>query len=176
MWEVVKVAIVSLVIILPIRYFLVQPFYVKGASMEPNFHDHDYLLIDELSFRFREPQRGEVVVFRYPRDPSNYFIKRIIALPGERLVVADERVYISSDNGQQIEYEEPYLAEWIKTTGSLDITLTSTQYFVMGDNRPASLDSRSFGPIERKAIIGRVWVRAWPINRWSVYATEPMKP
>ena len=96
LWEVVKVALVSLAIILPIRYFLVQPFYVKGASMEPNFYDHDYLLIDEISFRFRAPDRGEVVVFRYPRDPSNYFIKRVVALPNERVAIIDEKLYISS--------------------------------------------------------------------------------
>lgn len=176
LWEVVKVAVVSLAIILPIRYFLVQPFYVKGASMEPNFYDHDYLLIDEISYRFREPERGEVVVFRYPRDPSNYFIKRIVGLPNERLVIKDDKLYISTAGGQQIEYSEPYLGEWVKTVGSLDVTLGPDQYFVLGDNRHASLDSRSFGPIDRRAIIGRVWIRAWPIDRWMVYASDPLNP
>lgn len=176
LWEVVKVALVSLVIILPIRYFLVQPFYVKGASMEPNFYDHDYLLIDEISFRTRTPSRGEVVVFRYPRDPSNYFIKRIIGLPNERLVINEDKLYISSATGESVEYQEPYLGEWIKTVGSLDVTLSKDQYFVMGDNRGASLDSRSFGPIDRKAIVGRVWVRAWPWDRWAVYASESLTP
>jgi signal peptidase I len=176
LWEVVKVALVSLAIILPIRYFLVQPFYVKGASMEPNFYDHDYLLIDEISFRFREPQRGEVVVFRYPKDPADYFIKRIIGLPHERLLVHDDKLYIASTGGEPVEYSEPYLGEWIRTSGSLDVTLGANQYFVLGDNRGASLDSRSFGPIDRKSIIGRVWVRAWPIDRWAVYASEPLRP
>ncbi len=176
LWEVVKVALVSLAIILPIRYFLVQPFYVKGASMEPNFYDHDYLLIDEISYRLREPDRGDVVVFRYPRDPSNYFIKRVIGLPGERLVVNEDKIFISAPSGEQVEYHEPYLGEWIKTIGSTDITLGDRQYFVLGDNRGASLDSRSFGPIDRKAIVGRVWVRAWPLDRWAVYAFEPLSP
>src|SRR3989344_901623 len=77
-WELVKVVLISLAIIIPIRYFLIQPFYVKGASMEPNFEDHEYLIIDELTYRFRNPQRGEIVVFRYPLKPTDYFIKRII--------------------------------------------------------------------------------------------------
>ncbi|HLD69247.1 MAG TPA: signal peptidase I, partial [Candidatus Omnitrophota bacterium] len=81
-WETVKVVVISLAIIIPVRYFLIQPFYVKGASMEPNFYDQEYLIIDEISYRFREPQRGEIVVFRYPRDPASFFIKRIIGLPG----------------------------------------------------------------------------------------------
>ena len=176
LWEVVKVALISLAIILPIRYFLVQPFYVKGASMEPNFYDHDYLLIDELSYRFRLPGRGEVVVFRYPRDPSNYFIKRIIGLPNERVVVRDNELYLGSVNGELVRYEEEYLGEWIRTVGSLDVTLGSNQYFVLGDNRSASLDSRAFGAIDERVIVGRVWVRAWPLERWAVYAGEPVAP
>ena len=80
--ELVHVVVISLAIIIPIRYFLIQPFYVKGASMEPSFYDHEYLIIDEISYRFREPQRGDVVVFKYPNDPSQYFIKRIIGMPG----------------------------------------------------------------------------------------------
>ncbi len=174
LWEVVKVALVSLLIILPIRYFLVQPFYVKGASMEPNFYDHDYLLIDEISYRFRQPTRGEVVVFRYPRDPSNYFIKRIVGLPNERLVIEEGKLFISSATGEPVEYQEDYLDEWVQTVGSLDVTLSAEQYYVLGDNRGASLDSRSFGPLNRRSIVGRVWVRAWPLDRWAVYASEPI--
>ena len=75
-WEIVKVVSISLVIILPVRYYLIQPFYVKGASMEPTFHDHEYLIIDEISYRFNSPERGQVVVFRYPRNPQEYYIKR----------------------------------------------------------------------------------------------------
>src|SRR3989344_1293745 len=82
-WEIFKVVVISLVIIIPIRYFLIKPFYVKGASMEPNFHDYEYLIIDEISYRFNQPARGEVVVFKYPFDQSQFFIKRIIGMPGE---------------------------------------------------------------------------------------------
>lgn len=175
-WEVVKVALVSLAIILPIRYFLVQPFYVKGASMEPTFYDHDYLLIDELSYRFREPTRGEVVVFHYPRDRSSFFIKRLVALPGERVVVKDSQVMVGPPQGELAVISETYLGEWIRTNGNLDLTLASDEYFVLGDNRGASLDSRSFGPLKQEEIVGRVWVRAWPLDDWSVYAGAPGLP
>jgi signal peptidase I len=175
-WEVLKVALISLAIILPIRYFLVQPFYVKGASMEPNFLDHDYLLIDELSYRLREPVRGEVVVFRYPRNPSEYFIKRVIGLPGEHVVVKDNGVYVGQVGQEPTELPETYLGEWIRTVGSQDITLGTQEYFVLGDNRSASLDSRAFGPIKRSDIVGRAWLRAWPFDRWKYYQPDFLAP
>ncbi len=175
-WEVLKVALVSLAIILPIRYFLVQPFYVKGASMEPNFLDHDYLLIDELSYRFREPVRGEVVVFRYPRNPSEYFIKRVVGLPGERVVVKDNGVYVGQAEQEPAELPEMYLGEWIRTIGNQDVSLGDDEYFVLGDNRVASLDSRAFGPIVRGDIVGRAWLRAWPFDRWAYYEPDALVP
>ncbi len=173
-WEVIKVAVVSLAIILPIRYLLVQPFYVKGASMEPTYLDHDYLLIDELSFRFREPSRGEVVVLRYPRDPGEFFIKRIVGLPGERVVVQGGRVLIGTPGHEPVPLAEPYLPADHQTNGNVDVTLSDGQYYVFGDNRSASLDSRSFGPITSRAIIGRTWVRAWPPKRAAVFPTQPL--
>lgn len=175
-WEVIKVALLSLAIILPIRYFLVQPFYVKGASMEPTFLDHDYLLIDEISYRFREPHRGEVVVFHYPRDPKQYFIKRVIGLPGDRVVVRDGEVWLGENSGELELYKESYLGEWVRTQGQtpsyLDVVLKPQQYYVMGDNRSASMDSRSFGPIEKSEIIGRIWIRGWPFDRWTIFNTN----
>src|SRR3989344_5446608 len=96
-WELVKVVLISLAIIIPVRYFLIQPFYVKGASMEPNFQDHEYLIIDEISYRFRTPERGEVIVIRNPQDRSEFFIKRIIGLPGETIQIDNDRVTITSD-------------------------------------------------------------------------------
>src|SRR3989344_8898539 len=86
-WETIKVVVISLAIILPIRYYLVQPFFVKGASMEPSFEDGDYLLINEISYRFSAPERGDVIVFRYPKDRSQFFIKRIVGLPGETVEI-----------------------------------------------------------------------------------------
>jgi signal peptidase I len=173
LWEVIKVAVLSLAIILPIRYFLVQPFYVKGASMEPNFVDHDYLLIDELSYRFREPARGEVVVFRYPRDPRQYFIKRVVGLPGDRVVIRDGAVWVGEGGGELSQVSEPYLEGTVKTQSESpnndDVVLLPGQYYVLGDNRPQSLDSRSFGAVSGNELIGRIWVRGWPFNRFTVY-------
>src|SRR3989338_3890002 len=91
-WEIFKVVVISLAIIIPVRYFLIKPFYVKGASMEPNFHDYEYLIIDELTYRFNEPQRGDVVVFRYPLDRGQFFIKRVVGLPGETITIGNGQV------------------------------------------------------------------------------------
>ena len=168
--EVIQVVVISAAIIVPIRYFLVQPFYVKGASMEPNFYDSEYLIIDELTYRFRQPERGEIVVFRYPRDPSQFFIKRVIGLPGETVEVTDGKVIIYNDvqpNGTVL--QEEYISH-IATQGKKKITLGDKEFFVMGDNRNESLDSRSFGPINDTAIVGRVWVRGLPLSRVSLFS------
>src|SRR3989338_3049804 len=110
-WETAKIIIISLAIIIPIRYYLVQPFFVKGASMEPNFYDGDYLLIDEISYRFNEPERGEVIVFRYPENPSQYFIKRIVGLPNETIEIKNDQVTIyGKDYKQGLTLGDDYLA------------------------------------------------------------------
>lgn len=161
---------ISLAIILPVRYFLIQPFYVKGASMEPNFYDHEYLIIDELSYRFRQPDRGEIVVFRYPNDPKQFFIKRVIGLPGETVEVAGGVVKIYNDrNPNGILLDETQYLDQDFTATTRTVTLKSNEYFIMGDNRVASLDSRYFGPIDSSAIVGRVWLRGWPLDRWKVF-------
>ena len=159
--EVGKIVIVSLAIIIPIRHFLIQPFYVKGASMEPNFEDHEYLIVDEITYRLREPARGEIVVFRPPTSTNQYYIKRIVGMPGEEVSVKGERVYI---NGKLLD-EGGYLPSGLATYGEGVVALKSNEYFVMGDNRTASLDSRSFGPIMRDDILGRTVFRGWPYNR-----------
>jgi signal peptidase I len=168
--EMIQVVAISLAIIIPVRYFLIQPFYVKGASMEPNFFDHEYLVIDELSYRFHDPQRGEVVVFHYPNDPKNYFIKRVIGLPGETVEIAGGQVKVYNDkypNGIVLD-ERSYLDD-VYTAQTRTETLKAGEYFVLGDNRAASLDSRYFGPISRSVIVGRAWVRGWPFDRWKVF-------
>src|SRR3989338_348946 len=101
-WEVVKIAVIALAIVIPIRYFLFQPFFVKGQSMDPNFGDGDYLIIDEITYRFRNPQRGEVVVFNYPEDPSQRFIKRVIGLSGETIEIKDGKISIYKDEKPEI--------------------------------------------------------------------------
>lgn len=177
LFELIQVVAVSLAIIIPVRYFLIQPFYVKGASMEPSFYDHEYLIIDELTYRFSDPDRGDIVVFRYPADPSQFFIKRIIGLPGETVEVAEGHVKVYNDahpNGTVLD-ELMYLPEEFVSLGNRTITLKSDEYFVMGDNRPASLDSRYFGPVKRTAIVGRVWLRGWPLDRWKSFEKPEYK-
>jgi signal peptidase I len=172
--ELVKVVLISLVIILPVRYYLVQPFYVKGASMEPSFFDHEYLLIDEISYRFARPERGAVVVFRYPRDPRQFFIKRIIGLPGETVRLDNGRVTIvnaAAPDGFAL--TEPYLEAGLTTSGELSVAVPVGHYFLLGDNRSSSLDSRVFGPVSERYLTGRVWLRAWPFKRWQVFGDVP---
>jgi len=174
-WEIAKVVAISLAIILPVRYFLIQPFYVKGASMEPNFFDHEYLIIDEISYRFAPPVRGQVVVFRYPLNPQEYFIKRVIGLPGEKAQIKDGRVWIYNDEQPEgFVLNENYLPEDLMTFSlagneGRQIELGPDEYFVLGDNRNASKDSRSFGPVNKSYITGKVLFRGWPLDRVTVF-------
>ena len=173
--ELAKIVLISLAIIIPIRYFLVQPFYVKGASMEPSFYDSEYLIVDEISYRLETPKRGDVIVFRYPRDPQQYFIKRVIGLPGEKIQFKNGDVYIYNNefpNGFIL--KESYLPADLKTY-SLDeepITLKDKEYFVLGDNRYASKDSRSFGAVNQSFFIGKVLWRGWPVNRAKLFTGQ----
>ena len=163
-FEVVKVVLISLAIILPVRLFLVQPFYVEGASMEPSFYEKEYLIIDEISYRFNEPQRGEVVIFKSPQNPRSYFIKRIIGLPGETVEIKNGKIFIDNEK----ELSEDYL-QYVYSDTHTAVILESGQYFVLGDNRTNSLDSRQFGSIEKDSIIGRVWIRGWPFDRINTF-------
>jgi len=169
--EIVKVAVLAGITIAFVRYFLFKPFYVKGASMEPNFYEHEYLLIDELSYRFREPARGEVIVFRYPDNPKEHFLKRIIGLPGERVKIAEGEVIIYNEEypeGYMV--QESYLPKDLNTTGERITVLKDGEYFVMGDNRNNSYDSRRFGPITREHFVGRTWFRGWPFSRIQTFS------
>jgi signal peptidase I len=174
-WEFVKIAILAAVIVLPIRYFIIQPFYVKGASMEPTFHDHQYLIIDEIGYRFHQPVRGDIVVFRYPHNPQEYFIKRIIGLPGEKIQIREGQIYIyNTDHPEgKVLDESQYLDNNIKTFASSEdiISIASDEYYVLGDNRSASKDSRSFGAVNRSFLTGRVWLRGWPFKTATVFKT-----
>jgi len=162
-WETIQVAIISLAVVLVVRNFIIQPFFVDGSSMVPNFQDGDYLIIDELTFRFREPQRGEVIVFKFPQNKSSYFIKRIIGLPGDTVQVKNGVVVILNEqNPNELSLEENYLIS--KTPGEIETTLQAGEYFVLGDNRTMSYDSRSWGVLPEKDIVGLVRLRLWPIN------------
>lgn len=172
--EFVKIVIISLVIVIPVRYFLIQPFYVKGASMEPNFYDYEYLIIDEISFHFRQPERGEIIVFHSPYNWHDYFIKRVIGLSGERVVIKNGEIYIYNSEfqfGTKLD-ESAYLQAGIQTPGEVDLRINEGEYFVMGDNRGSSLDSRVFGAISKDQIVGRAWLRAWPISRLKEFSGQ----
>ncbi len=162
-FEVVKVILISLAIILPVRMFLIQPFYVEGASMEPSFYNKEYLIINEITYRFNEPQRGEVIVFKYPKNPRNYYIKRVVALPGETVEVIDGKVYVNNEK-----IEEEYIEDFSSDNKGA-VVLAEDEYFVLGDNRNNSYDSRRFGPLKEKFIIGKVWFRGWPLDRISTF-------
>ncbi len=158
--EIVQVVAIALAIVIPIRYFLIQPFFVEGASMEPNFYNRQYLIINEIGYRFNEPERNDVIVFKYPANPSQYFIKRIIGLPGETVELKEKEITI---NGQVLD-ESSYNPLHLSSYGTAKHILGEDEYFVMGDNRGASSDSRRWGGLPREYIIGKVWIRAWPLN------------
>lgn len=163
-WEITKIVVVALAIVIPIRYFLFQPFLVKGESMEPNFANGDYLIIDELSYRFDKPQRGEVIVFRNPLDLSQRYIKRVIGLPSETIEIKDGKIKIFNQQGSEILDETDYFSSSIFTAGNINTTLGEDEYFVLGDNRDASSDSRRWGSLPKDYIIGKVFIRAWPFT------------
>ncbi len=182
--EMVKILVLAAVVIIPIRAFLFQPFFVQGSSMEPNFDDGEYLVISEFGYKqttipvadikttpFRELGRQQPIVFRFPKDPSQYFIKRVIGLPGEAVEIRGGRVYIYNavhPDGYALD-ESAYLDPAVKTSDMKKTAVAESQYFVLGDNRSFSYDSRAFGPIDRTAVIGRVLLRAWPLDEIALY-------
>ncbi len=173
--EVAEVAIVALLAVIFIRTFLVQPFLVSGASMVPTFINGDYLLIDELTYRFREPARGEVVVFRYPKDESTYFIKRIIGMPGDMIVIQNGQVkLVNSAYPDGKVFDEKYLPPGMITTtrsaATAEFKLHEEEYLVLGDNRPFSFDSRDWGILRAEEIVGLVRLRLWPVRQFMVFA------
>jgi len=171
-WENLEVVIIALVTVFIVRTFIAQPFLVSGASMEPNFQSGNYLLIDELTYRFRNPVRGEVIVFRHrTRDASEYFIKRIIGLPGETLTLTNNQITITSPDGQTIDLKESYIPESTRTIAETTVTLAQGEYFVMGDNRTNSYDSRAWGPVKEKDIIGISRIEVFPFNKAGIIHT-----
>lgn len=166
--ELLKFVVVAAVIVLPVRLFVAQPFIVSGESMSPTFENGQYLIVDELTYRLEAPKRGDVVIFRYPRNPSEFFIKRIIGLPGETVIVKDGQVEIQHTDGTTAVLDEPY----VKNLGNgRDATYAVDQgnYFVMGDNRPESSDSRIWGLMPQKNLIGRAIVRLLPVSEAGIF-------
>lgn len=171
-WDLVKVFLISLAIILPIRYFIAQPFIVSGSSMEPTFYTGQYLIIDELSYHISQPQRGDIIVFKYPKDNTQYFIKRIIGLPGETVKIENNKVIvINAAHPQGFALDEKYLPPGDTTFpyGNNTRTLGAGEYFVLGDNRLASSDSRFWGPVPQNDIVGKVFVRAFPFQQFTKF-------
>lgn len=161
--EVLKFSLIAILIVAPIRIFIAQPFIVSGASMSPTFESRQYLIVDQLSYRFNEPKRGEVIIFKYPKNPSTFFIKRVVGLPNETLEMQSGRLIIKNKQlPSGFIINEPYIKE--KTNDTFKIALKENEYFVLGDNRKHSSDSRVWGSLERRFIIGKTFIRLFPIN------------
>lgn len=174
-WETTKVVLLSLIIILPVRYYLIQPFFVKGSSMVPNFHDKEYILVDKWTYKLGLPERGDVIVFKAPTNEKEYFIKRILALPGESVLAgADNSVVVYNErypDGFTV-FEKDYLPATNPTYCGANttycgtkVTLGEDEYYVLGDNREHSSDSRVFGPVNRSLFSGLAWLRLWPLDQ-----------
>jgi len=178
-WDLVKILIIALIIIIPFRTFVAEPFVVSGSSMLPNFHDSDYLIVNRLTYISGNPERGDVIVLKFPKDPSQFFIKRVIGLPGEKVCFSpdckdsdeDGHVYIfNSLHPEGFKLAEPYISQ--ETRGEAQAQpLGSSEYFVLGDNRGASSDSRVWGILPRDLIIGKVWLKVFPFSDFGVFHT-----
>lgn len=167
-WDIIRFTIIALAIVVPLRMFVAQPFIVSGDSMFPTFHNAEYLIVDEFTYRISKPQRGDVVIFRYPNNPSRYFIKRVIALPGETISINNSTVTIkNSEHPEGFILDETYLH--VGSTGNETTVLGAKEYFVMGDNRPASSDSRAWGPLPENMIVGRAFLRLIPVQKASLF-------
>lgn len=173
--ELLKLVLISAAIVIPFRLYIAQPFIVEGASMYPTFENGDYLVVDELSYRFGTPERGSVLVFRYPKNPSKSFIKRVIGLPGEIVSIKGGKVTVMSGKYPKgLTLDEPYIT--LTKTDDLTYTLGQGEYFVMGDNRAQSADSRMWGPVGSEHIVGRPLIRLVPFallpGDYSSYGEE----
>lgn len=163
-WDLIKFSITAFLIVVPIRIFLVQPFVVSGESMIPTFHDKDYLIVDEITYRFKEPSRGDVIIFRPPNQPKGiFYIKRVIGLPGETVTIKGTKIFIYNQNNPEgFELNEPYIQN--VTADSITTVVGPEQLFVLGDNRPRSSDSRVWGLLPIENITGRALIRLFPFR------------
>ncbi len=159
--ELFKIVFISVIIVVPFRLYVAQPFIVEGASMDPTFETGHYLIVDELTYRFKNPERGSVLVFHPPHEPKKSFIKRVIGLPGETVNIADGVITIINEaHPEGFVLDEPYVLS--PKRESLSRTLGEKEYFVLGDNRISSADSRVWGPVPEDHIIGRPVIRLMP--------------
>lgn len=167
-WEFIRYTIIALAIVIPFRIFIAQPYMVYGSSMDPTFKDSDYLIVDQISKRFEDPKRESVIIIVYPNNTSKFFIKRLIGLPGETIQIKNGEVKIyNEENKEGFTLKEPYVLYDKKE--DLNITLKNNEYFVMGDNRAESFDSRYWGPLDKKYIVGRPILRLYPFNKIGIW-------
>jgi len=160
--EIVRFSLIAILIVIPIRMFVAQPFIVSGASMDNTFHSGEYLIVDQVSYYFNQPERGEVIVFKYPRDPSKFFIKRVVGAPGDTIDIEGNIVTITNEQYPDgFVLDEPYIKS-MRPGASLSETLGDHEYFVMGDNRDQSSDSRTWGVLQESYIVGRAFLRLFP--------------
>lgn len=161
--ELLKFVLIAAAIVFPIRLFIAQPFIVSGASMDPTFRNGQYLIVDEISYRIVSPVRGDVIIFRYPKNPKEFFIKRIVGLPGETVSINGNNITIIKADGSTVPLTEAYVVN--HGNGSTNsYSLQPDEFFVMGDNRPESSDSRIWGPLPRSNIVGRAFIRLLPLD------------
>jgi signal peptidase I len=166
--EIIRFSIIALLIVIPVRMFIAQPFIVSGASMKETFHNGEYLIVDQISYHLNSPERGDVVIFRYPKDPSKFFIKRIIGVPGDTITIEGNTVNIINEtNPNGFILNEPYIKS-MKPNVTITEELGEREYFVMGDNRDESSDSRVWGVLQEERIIGRAFLRLYPPQVMSV--------
>lgn len=167
-WELVRFAVIAMLIVIPVRIFVAQPFVVSGSSMYPTFLNGDYLIIDEISYHLGNPDRYDVAVFRYPNDPKKFFIKRIIGLPNEIVDVVGNQVTITNKGtGESFIIEQPYVTN--PSDKGAHFELGEGEYFVMGDNRAASSDSRYWGAVPRDHMVGQAFIRLLPIKNIDLF-------
>ncbi|OGI65126.1 signal peptidase I [Candidatus Nomurabacteria bacterium RIFCSPLOWO2_01_FULL_39_18] len=168
-WELVRFALLALLIVAPIRVLVAEPFVVSGASMVPTFLDGDYLVVDKLSYKLNDPERYDVIIFKYPNDTTKFFIKRIIGLPNETVDIKGSVITITNAlHKDGFKIDQPF----VKNTANNNNThyeIKSGEYFVMGDNRSASSDSRYWGGVKRELISGKALLRLLPIKNIGVF-------
>ena len=161
--ELLESILPAILIAVLLNLFVIQPTKVRGESMEPTLHTNEYLLVEKITYRLHAPRRGDVVVFKYPRDEAENFIKRVIAIPGETVEIISGRVYIDD---QPI--VEPYLLQ-LPRENMPATTVPEGKLFVLGDNRLNSNDSRAFGMVAMGEVVGRAWLRYWPVREVSIF-------
>lgn len=162
-FELIRFIVIAGLIIIPFRIFIAQPFIVNGASMNPTFETNQYLIVDQLTYRTQEPIRGDVIIFRFPLNPKDFYIKRVIGLPTETVTIEGSKVYIQKEGEEKIQLDEPYIE--FEANNNISVTLGKDEYFVMGDNRPNSSDSRHWGVLPKEFIVGRAYMRLLPLSK-----------